>query len=85
MLLTLGETLAKVRDYSEFFIIIFLSKESAYTTVACIYMDYKRLIWYWGKCRTGAEVDNSFTLIKAASCSGPQWFRNVCKFATDLQ
>ena len=41
MLLTWGETLA---DYSEFFIIFFLSKESAYTTVARVYMDYKRLM-----------------------------------------
>ena len=31
-----------------------------------------------------AEVNNSFTLIKAASCSDPQWFHNVVKFATDL-
>ena len=42
-------------------------------------------LWYWGKRRTGAEVNNYFTLIKAASCSDPQWFRNVCKFATDLR
>ena len=33
----------------------------------------------------GAEVNNSFTLIKAASCSGPEWFCNVCKYATDLR
>ena len=26
-------------DYSEFFIIFFLSKEIAYTIVACVYMD----------------------------------------------
>ena len=26
-----------------------------------------------------------FTLIKEASCSGPQWFHNVFKFATDLR
>ena len=42
-------------------------------------------LWYWGKSRTGAEVNNSFTSIKAASCSGPQWFRNVFKFATNLR
>ena len=84
MLLTWGETLAEVRNYSELFIIFFLSKENVYTTVACVYMDYKRLM-VSGKRRTGAEVNNYFTLIKAASCSGPQWFRNVCKFATDLQ
>ena len=42
MLLT--ETLAEVRDYSEFSIIVFLSKESAYPTVTCVYMDYKRLV-----------------------------------------
>ena len=36
--------LAEVRNYSEFFIIFILSKESAYTTVACVYMDYKRLM-----------------------------------------
>ena len=36
--------LAEVRNYSEFFIIFFLSKESAYTTVACVYMDYKPLM-----------------------------------------
>ena len=44
MLLTRGETLAEVRNYSEFSIILFWSKESAYPTVACIYMDYKRLM-----------------------------------------
>ena len=44
MLLTWSETLAEVRHYSEFSIIVFLSKESAYTTVACVYMDYKRLV-----------------------------------------
>ena len=44
MLLTRGETLAEVRYYSEFSIMFFLSKESAYTTVACIYIDYKRLM-----------------------------------------
>ena len=43
MLLTQGEMLAEVRNYSEFSIIFFLSKESAYTTVACVYMDYNRL------------------------------------------
>ena len=32
-----------------------------------------------------AEVNNSFTLIKAASCSGPQIFRKVFRFATDLR
>ena len=42
-------------------------------------------LWHCGKRRTGAEVNNSITLIGAASCSGPQWFRNVCKFATDLR
>ena len=36
-------------------------------------------------CRTGEEANNSFTLIKAASCSGPQWFRSVFKFTTDLR
>ena len=41
MLLTRGETLAEVRNHSEISIIFFLSKESAYTTVACVYMDYK--------------------------------------------
>ena len=41
-------------------------------------------LWNWGKCRTGAEVNNSNTLIKAASCSGLHWFRNVFNFATDL-
>ena len=84
MLLTRGETLAVVRNYSEFSIIFFLSKESAYTTVACVYMVINDL-WNWGKCRTGTEVNKSFTLIIAASCSGSQWFRNVFKFATDLQ
>ena len=44
MLLTCGETLAEVRNYSEFSIIFFLSKESAYPTVTCVYMDYKRLV-----------------------------------------
>ena len=44
LLLTWGETLAAVRDYSEFSIIFFLTKESAYTTVACVYMDFKRLL-----------------------------------------
>ena len=38
-----------------------------------------------GKCRTGGEVNNSSTLIEAASCSGPQWFRNVFKFSTALR
>ena len=33
----------------------------------------------------GAEVNSSFTLIKAASCSDPQWFRNVFQFTTDLR
>ena len=31
------------------------------------------------------SLNSYFTLIKAASCSGPQWFRDVCKFATDLR
>ena len=44
MLLTRGETLAEVRNYSEISIIFFLSKESVYTTVACVYMDYKWLM-----------------------------------------
>ena len=47
MLLTRGEMLAEVRNYSEFSI-IFLSKESAYITVACVYMDYKRIM-EWGE------------------------------------
>ena len=38
-----------------------------------------------GKYRTGEEVNNSVTLIKAASYSGPQWFRNVFKFPTDFR
>ena len=54
MLLTRGETLAEVHNHRGFFIIFFLSKESAYTTVAGVYMDYKRLMEL-GKCRTGAE------------------------------
>ena len=33
----------------------------------------------------GAEINDFFTLIKAASCSDPQWFRNVFKFATYLR
>ena len=33
----------------------------------------------------GAEVNNLFTLIKAASCSSPQWLRNVFTLATDLR
>ena len=73
MLLTWGETLAEVRNYSEFSIIFFLSKGSVYTTVACVYMDYKHL-WNRGKYRTGAEVNHSFVLIKAASCSDPNGF-----------
>ena len=44
MLLTRGETLAEVRNYCEFSIIFSLSKEIAYTTVGCVYMDYKRLM-----------------------------------------
>ena len=43
MLSTRGETLAEVRSYSEFSI-TFLSKESAHTIVACVYMGYKRLM-----------------------------------------
>ena len=42
-------------------------------------------LWNRGKCRTGAVVNDSFTLIKAASYLGPQWFRNVFELATDLQ
>ena len=44
MLLTCGKALAEERSYSEFSIILFLSKESAHTTAACVYMDYKRLM-----------------------------------------
>ena len=34
----------------------------------------------------GEDVEREQRLmIKAASCSGPQWFRNVFKFATDLR
>ena len=44
MLLTRGETLAEARNYSEFSTIFFLSKESVYPTVACVYKDYKRLM-----------------------------------------
>ena len=84
MLLTRGETLADVRNCSEFSITSFLSKESAYTTVACVYMRIINDLWNRGKCRTGAEVNDSFTLIKSASGPGLQWFRNVFKFATDL-
>ena len=44
MLLTWGEALVEVCNYIEFFFIFFLSKESTYTTVACVYMDYKQLM-----------------------------------------
>ena len=44
MLLTRGEMHAEVRNYGEFSMTFFLSKESAYITVACVYMDYKRIM-----------------------------------------
>ena len=84
MLLTRGETLAEVRNYSEFSIIFFLSKKTP-TPQSLASTWIKNDLWNRGKCRTGAGVNNYFTLIKAASCSGPQWFRNVFKFATDLR
>ena len=44
MLLTLGEMLTEVRNYSEFSTILFLSKEGASTAGAWVYKDYKWLI-----------------------------------------
>ena len=54
MLLTWGKALAEVRNYSEFSIMIFFSKESAHTTAACVYMDYKRLMES-GKIQNGSR------------------------------
>ena len=44
VLLTWGEVLAEVRNYSEFSAIPFLGKESASSAGACVYMDYKGAI-----------------------------------------
>ena len=44
MLLTGGEALAEVRNYSEFSVILFLSREIARTIVDCVYMEHKRLM-----------------------------------------
>ena len=45
MLLTRVETLAEVRNYSEFCIIyFFFSMKNGYTTAACVYTNYKRLM-----------------------------------------
>ena len=50
----LREALAEVRNYREFSIIFFLNKKSARTTVACVYMEYKRLMKP-GKMQSGSR------------------------------
>ena len=44
MLLTRSEVLTEVRNYSDFFSTLVLSKESVSTAVACVYIDHKRLV-----------------------------------------
>ena len=74
MRLTWSEALAEVRKFSEFSIILFLSKESARTTVACVYMDDKRLMEPRKMQNLGAEVNNPFFNWKQRPVQVPSGF-----------